>query len=173
MGNLDLIDWTKETAKELRTPNDLMTIAPVTGSEAILRSDDWLLMPGPGTEITTEQLVAERPAGQAFNEPSPHAYGEPSEAEFEPLAPDPAVPMPPVDIHSALLRAIVDPGIYTSKADRHRAIDLRWILRDIAADRLKTSPIGKLDLQILIDMKLVELRSGVPHLTDTGLTAII
>ena len=28
MGNLDLIDWTMETARELRTPHDATTVIP-------------------------------------------------------------------------------------------------------------------------------------------------
>ena len=91
----------------------------------------------------------------------------------EPAIPEPGVAAPLADQRSSLLQAIVDPDIYTSKADRYRAIDLRWVLRDIAADRLKSSPINRLDLQILIDIKLVELRGGVPHLTNAGVTAII
>ena len=31
----------------------------------------------------------------------------------------------------ALLRAIVEPNIHTARADRDRAVDLRWVLRDI------------------------------------------
>ena len=50
---------------------------------------------------------------------------------------------------------------------------LRWVLRDIAANRLKSSPVSELDLQDLVDMKLVELRDGIPHLTIAGVTAII
>lgn len=178
VGVLDLIDWTMETAKELRTPTDsttadLTTTASISGGEASLKSDDWLLMPGPGTELNTEQPVVEQPAGHASHEPPAHASEAPSVVEPEPVPPPQSSVPPPADVHAALLRAIIDPDIYTSKADRFRAIDLRWILRDIAADRLKSSPINKLDLQILIEMKLVELRSGVPHLTNTGVTAAI
>jgi hypothetical protein len=180
---LDLIDWTIETAKELRTPNDLTTIAPAIGGDAVLNSDHRLPISGASTDtdtdLITERLVIERPAAPVSGEPAAHLFIEPSAyasdelfvVEPEPAPPELAVPAP--DAHSALLQAIVDPGIYTSKADRYRAIDLRWILRDIASDRLRTSPIGELDLQILIDMKLVELRGGVPHLTNAAVTAII
>ncbi len=191
MGNLDLIDWTMETARGLRTPNGATT-APVNGSESPPKSDDWLLMSGSGAS-DTEHSVAEQPAGHVESEPPAIASNQPIAIAPEPIAPEPvvlepavlepiapepavlepAVATPPADQHSSLLQAIVDPDIYTSKADRYRAIDLRWVLRDIAADRLKSSPINRLDLQILIDIKLVELRGGIPHLTNAGVTAII
>jgi hypothetical protein len=53
------------------------------------------------------------------------------------------------------------------------ATGLRWVLRDLAANRLKLSPVNELDLQDLVEMKLVELRDGIPHLTIAGVTAII
>jgi hypothetical protein len=52
-------------------------------------------------------------------------------------------------------------------------MELRWVLRDIAAGRLKLSPVDEADLQTLIDLKIVELRDGIPHLTNSGVTAII
>jgi hypothetical protein len=173
VGNLDLIDWTMETAKELRTPNDLATIAPVAGGEPNLRSDDWLLMSDPGIEVIPPQLMTEKPASRASDEPSTHASTAPSVAEPGAAPPEPEAWTPSPDLHVALLQAVVDPDIHTSRADRYRAIDLRWILRDIAADRVKTWPISRRDLQILIDMKLVELRGDVPHLTNSGVNAII
>jgi hypothetical protein len=183
VGNLDLIDWTIETAKGLRAPHEPTAIEPVNGSDAPLKSDDWLLMPGADTGTATEQPAIEQPADDIAAEPAAHEVNAPSVAEpetiaAEPIAAEPVAAMPvaaepPVDVHAPLLQAIVDPGIYTAKSDRHRAIDLRWILRDIAAGRLRTPAISELDLHILIDLKLVELRSGVPHLTNAGVTAIV
>jgi hypothetical protein len=41
---------------------------------------------------------------------------------------------------SPLLKAIVEPDIYTAHADRERAIVLRWVLRDIKATHRMKSP---------------------------------
>ena len=73
---------------------------------------------------------------------------------------------------SALLMAIVEPDIYTARADRDRAVALRWVLRDIKSDRLKWSPVDQDDLRILIEMGLVEMRNDAAVLTDAGIRAI-
>ena len=71
------------------------------------------------------------------------------------------------------LKAIVEPDIYTAPADRDRAIVLRWVLRDIKANRLKLSPVDQRDLLDLIDMGLVEIRNDAPVLTNAGVNAIV
>jgi hypothetical protein len=53
-----------------------------------------------------------------------------------------------------------------------RAIALRWVLRDIKAKRLKMSPVSTLDLNILTDLGLIEMRDDVPVLTNAGHAAI-
>ncbi len=73
---------------------------------------------------------------------------------------------------SNLLRAIVEPGINTDRADRDRAISLRWALRDIKSNRLNWWPVAQYDLQILIILGLVEMRNAAPVLTDLGDDAI-
>jgi hypothetical protein len=74
---------------------------------------------------------------------------------------------------SALLMAIVEPDIYTARADRDRAVALRWVLRDIKNNRLKWSPVDGDDLRILIEMGLVEMRDSAPMLTNAGVSAIV
>jgi hypothetical protein len=74
---------------------------------------------------------------------------------------------------SPLLKAIVEPDTYTAPADRERAITLRWVLRDIKANRLKLSPVDQRDLLELIEMGLVEIRNDVPVLTNDGVNAIV
>ena len=74
---------------------------------------------------------------------------------------------------SALLKAIVEPDIYTAPADRERSNVLRWLLRDIKADRLKLSPVDQHYLRDLIGMGLVEMRNDVPVLTNAGVSAIV
>ena len=46
------------------------------------------------------------------------------------------------------------------------AIDLRWTLKDIAAKRAWI--INEQHLAQLIDLGLVEMREGIPHLTIAG-----
>ena len=74
---------------------------------------------------------------------------------------------------SPLLKAIVEPDIYTAPADRERAISLHWVLRDIKANRLKLSPVDQPDMLDLIDMGLVEMRNEAPVLTSAGVNSIV
>jgi len=53
-----------------------------------------------------------------------------------------------------------------------KAINLRWTLRDIKAQRLTRSPVAGDDLSLLAERGLVEVSDGVPTLTDAGLDAI-
>jgi hypothetical protein len=53
-----------------------------------------------------------------------------------------------------------------------RAIALRWVLRDIKAKRLKLSPVSAVDLNILTELGLIEMRDDVPVLTNAGHAAI-
>ena len=53
-----------------------------------------------------------------------------------------------------------------------RAIALRWTLRDIKARRLQLSPGSESDLKILTELGLIEMRDGVPVLTNAGQDAL-
>ena len=53
-----------------------------------------------------------------------------------------------------------------------RAIALRWVLRDIKAKRLKLSPVSTVDLNILTELGLIEMRDDVLVLTNAGHAAI-
>jgi hypothetical protein len=59
-----------------------------------------------------------------------------------------------------------------SNFDLEKAIALRWALRDIVAKRLKLTPPKEDDLQTLIELGLVEMRDGVPVVTQSGLAAL-
>jgi hypothetical protein len=56
--------------------------------------------------------------------------------------------------------------------DLEKAIALRWALRDIAAKRLKLTPLNEDDLQTLIELGFVEMRDGTPVVTPSGLAAL-
>jgi hypothetical protein len=49
-----------------------------------------------------------------------------------------------------------------------RAIQLRWVLRDIKGKRTLLSPVSRNDLRILLEMDLIEMRDEVPVLTVKG-----
>ena len=85
--------------------------------------------------------------------------------------PNQVVKFGPGSLERVLIRG--EPDIYTAHADRDRAIILRWVLRDIKANRLKLSPVDQHDLKDLIDMGLVEMRNDAPVLTNTGVDAIL
>lgn len=77
-----------------------------------------------------------------------------------------------VELRPPLQKAVVQPDILTSEVGRERAIELRWVLRDIKGNRLKWSPAREEDLKILIGIGLVEMKNGLPQLTVAGLDAI-
>ena len=52
------------------------------------------------------------------------------------------------------------------------AIHLRWVLRDIKANRTKLSLVSPDDLQTLIEMGLVEMRDELALLTNEGERAL-
>lgn len=56
--------------------------------------------------------------------------------------------------------------------DLERAVNLRWALRDILADRCRLLPIKDEDLRTLINLQLVEIRGDVPAVTEAGLAAL-
>jgi hypothetical protein len=53
-----------------------------------------------------------------------------------------------------------------------RAIDLRWVLRDIKSERTEFSPVSPDDLRTLIEMGLIEMQDDEPVLTNEGHRAI-
>lgn len=185
MAKFDLVNWTMHKARQL-TPEYHMQ-REAEGS----RLFDRLLEVLEDTRIKPPNLVTHpKPAiDRDVGTPSVHLTedspvgAQPYDRTEEnlasnlvvstraaPLAPAdvPAVPMP------ALLKAIVEPDLRKDHAvDRERAIKLRWLMRDIKANRLKLSPVRQQDLQELIDMGLVEIRNDVPLLTNIGVSAIL
>ena len=120
-------------------------------------------------QLTEGNPIASPPSEPAEERKPDTASYLPADTQATPLAPADgrACPMSP------LLKAIVEPDIYTAHADRERAIVLRWVLRDIKANRLKLSPVSQHDLQNLIDIGLVEMLNDAPVLTNAGVSAIV
>jgi hypothetical protein len=119
-------------------------------------------------QLTEVNPLANPPLEPAEGKPDTTSY-LPADAQSAPLAPADGQVSP----MSPLLKAIVEPDIYTAPTNRDRAIVLRWVLRDIKANRLNLSPVDQRDLLDLIDMGLVEIRNDVPLLTSAGDNAII
>jgi hypothetical protein len=174
---LDLVNWTMRAAKQLRpehhmhsdiegsSPLNSILLGVVEGErgEPIRAANVHRI------QLTEGNPIASPPSQPAEERKPDTASYLPADTQAAPLAPADgrASPMSP------LLKAIVEPDIYTAPADRERAITLRWVLRDIKANRLKLSPVGQHDLQDLIDLGLVEMRGDAPVLTNAGVNAIV
>jgi hypothetical protein len=179
MSRLDLVNWTMREARQLSPEHHMQ------GEIAVSPSLDNLLgvLEGERGEPSSEgiqpinvhsvQLTvgspAARPTSDLTEEPKPETASDLPAYTQAPSAPADGQAAPT----SALLKAVVEPDIYTAPADRDRAITLRWVLRDIKANRLKLSPVDQRDMLDLIDMGLVEMRNDAPVLTDAGVNAIV
>ena len=180
---LDLVNWTMRAAKQLSPEHHMHS--DIEGSSP-LNSNPLRVLEGERGEPSSEGIRAanvhkiQLTEGDPITSPpsEPAEERKPDTASYLP-ADTQATPFSPADGQaspmsmSPLLKAIVEPDIYTAPADRDRAIVLRWVLRDIKANRLKLSPVDQHDLRDLIDMGLVEMRSNVPVLTNAGVNAIV
>jgi hypothetical protein len=165
MSKLDLVNWTMRAAKQLKPEHHLHSdIEHSSSLSSILLG----VLGGERGEPSSEGIQAANVEPAEGRKPDTGSY-LPADTEATPLAPadGEASPMSP------LLKAIVEPDIYTAPADRDRAISLRWVLRDIKANRLKLSPVDQRDLFDLIDMGLVEMLNDAPVLTNAGVSAIV
>jgi predicted component of type VI protein secretion system len=181
MTEIDLVDWTIQEAQHLKAErhgpinvNDkssLDKLLAVLEREPAVRTypdDPAALIASIST--TVEEPVA-RPSSAIVADTKPiTGFDLPAVAPaVSPISAETLTAEP----KSALLMAIVEPNIYTARADRDRAVALRWVLRDIKNNRLKWSPVDGDDLRILIEMGLVEMRDGAPMLTNAGVSAIV
>lgn len=181
MTEIDLVDWTIQEAQHLkaerREPFDVNNKSSLDKLLAVLehetagRTDPE----GPVAPIASIPATVEEPVARSSSaivadtkpvtgSDLPAVAPAVSSISAETLIAEPK---------SALLMAIVEPDIYTARADRDRAVALRWVLRDIKNNRLKWSPVDQDDLRILIEMGLVEMRDGAPMLTNAGVSAIV
>jgi hypothetical protein len=64
------------------------------------------------------------------------------------------------------------PNVEMAGIDPRRAIDLRWTLRDIKANRIKTLPPPSDHVCQLVTMGLIEVVEDVPTITAAGLQAL-
>jgi hypothetical protein len=174
--DLDLVNWTMREARQLRPEHHMHSEIEGPSSlndvlQGVLEGERGEAKPEGGgvrsinfqsVQVTSGSPIT-RPPSEVSEIPDPDAsYDLPSHTEAAPFAPSADLPDVPM---SPLLKAVVEPDIYTAPGDRERAIALRWVLRDIKANRLKLSPVDQQDLRDLIDMGLVEMRNDAPMLT--------
>jgi hypothetical protein len=181
MKHFDLIDWTIQKAMRLR-PAERQTVSASYGpsstentmeifepERAKLSSDDENQTHGaPDIQAMAEQVATPLPRDVVVAAPKPAgAEGSPAAVSAaSSISAETSLTEP----NSNLLKATAAP---TKQIDRARAIELRWVLRDIKSDRLKWFPVNPNDLRMLIEMGLVEMRGEIPQLTNAGIDAII
>jgi hypothetical protein len=184
MSDLDLVSWTLQEARQLSPERPMRgesEVSPLLGNLLEVLEGDRGKSGSEGI-----RAVSIRSVQVAVNNPiAPPPSDIPEAPKAGTIAADlqtythaavpaaiqaarisPALPMSP------LLKALVEPDIDTAPADRERAIMLRWVLRDIKANRLRLSPVNQPDLRDLTDMGLVEIRNDIPVLTNAGADAI-
>lgn len=168
MKTLDLIDWTKRAAAQVGPEHHVPST--IDGAPSI--NEPLEVLEGgrvkPNADDATSQIASAPDIQMTIQEPRPDRVFPPS----MPAAPSASADVRTEAPKSVLLMAIVDPGIYTARVDRDRAVALRWVLRDIRSNRLKWWSVNQDDLRLLIDMELVEMRIDEPVLTDAGERAI-
>jgi hypothetical protein len=178
MTNLDLVDWTMQEARQLSPEHQTPTAVDNSFDRMVDALQERL---EPNTDDTIPPIASAPGIRLADESPIEQSFSEvvvPPEPDIVSNLPalTPAAPSASgwVDAEmSNLLKAIVEPDIYTARADRNRAIDLRWVLRDIKSNRLKWSPVNPHDLRMLTIMGLVEMRDDAPVLTSAGFSVIV
>jgi hypothetical protein len=185
MSDLNLVNWTLQVARQLSPERPMRgesEVSPLPGNLLEVLEGERGKSDSQGiraVSIRSVQVAVNNPtapppsdipegskAGTAADLQTYTHAGPPVPPAVRAARMSHALPMSP------LLKALVEPDIDTAPADRERAIMLRWVLRDINANRLRLSPVNERDLRDLIDMGLVEIRNDIPVLTNAGADAI-
>lgn len=180
--DIQLINWTIEEAKLLRAerprprdrdsipsldqllawPEDDLSGRPTKSVNSVAKSAPIhsTAEAAPVTPPSNDAVVAPQPKAASYS-PAAVSVSYTISADVRTEEPKPLV--------SA---EIIKPDVPAAAVDRDRMIVLRWVLRDIRSNRLKWSPINQHDLRALIEMEFVEMRDGIPALTNKGARAI-
>jgi hypothetical protein len=151
-------------AAEAASPTSAQVVSSTLTEEQPVR----VISPPPTSiSVTGVQVVAA--PHDAPGVPEPTLSDSPPVTRAAPSTSPEAQDGPPAQ---ALLMALKQTDYRTARADRERAIVLRWALRDILGKRLKLSPINHNDLQTLMAFGLVEMQGDSPTLTQAGLGVI-
>jgi hypothetical protein len=166
-----LVVWTIQEARQLSREDPKPRERDANSKELLenlaaqaLQTISQLVNPA-RLELESETLTG-RSISHNVERPEQDTYAEPPQNAPSVSTANPAKATSP------LFKAIVKPDIYTAPIDRNRAIDLRWILRDIRSNRLKLSPVDRHDLDELMELGLVEISDNAPALTNVGIAAI-
>jgi hypothetical protein len=169
-----LFDWpvkqVEDSKPQQRVPDRLEDKLPLNRLLEILQP---VLRPELQQETDVDATPANLQIESTTLSPTSDVVVEPSpDITSIPMGPTPSISTDQNEPKPYLRKAIVAPDIHTLPIHRFRAIDLRWVLRDIKGDRLKLSPINEEDLQDLIDLGLIEMRDDGPVLTSAGMSVI-
>jgi hypothetical protein len=125
-------------------------------------------------QATIAEILSEPPLISTNTVPSDEEPAPPTISN-QPNNVEPAVESaafdPPTDTESSVRQAQGAKSLL-ARLDLDTAIRLRWVMRDIRAKRTKLSPVSENDLAALIDLGFVEMREGIPRLTDLGVLAL-
>jgi hypothetical protein len=183
MTEIDLVDWTIQEAQHLKADrrepsdvNDKRSLDKLLGMlerEPARRAEPEgpvpLIAGPPSIHLTVEERI-ERRSGEVVAATPP--VTAPDLPAVVSAVSSISAETSTIEPKSALLMAIVEPDIYTARAERDRAVALRWVLRDIKNNRLKWWPVNENDLRTLIELGFVEMRNDAPVLTNAGVSAI-
>jgi hypothetical protein len=173
MMNFHLFDWPVkqvEAKPQQRAPDRLEGKPPLNRLLEILQP---VLRPELQQETDVDATPANLQIESTTLSPTSDVLVEPSpDITSIPMVPTPSISTDQNEPKPYLRKAIVAPDIHTLPIHRFRAIDLRWVLRDIKGNRLKLSPINEEDLQDLIDLGLIEMHDDGPVLTSAGVSVI-
>ena len=169
MTDIQLVNWTIEEAKLLKAeqprPRDL---DPIPSLDQLLAWPEGDLSGRPTEPVEAAPVVP--PLNDAVVAPQPKAvsYSPAAVSVSYSISADVRTEEPKPLVSAEIIK----PDIPAAAVDRDRMIVLRWVLKDIRANRLKWWPIKQHDLRTLIEMGLVEMCDGIPILTNKGGRAI-
>ncbi len=178
MTNMDLVNWTMREARQLSPehhPQGEKGSASLDKLLEVLEGESARLYP-PDIQLVNDHTwqVAESEPTAPLPSDLPEGSSKSATTDDLPIAAArPVTAKTPAAPLSSLLKAVVEPDIHTALADRDRAITLRWVLRDVKANRLKLSPADPRDLRDLVVLGLIEMRDNAPVLTNAGVDAIL
>jgi hypothetical protein len=146
--------------------------SPSDTDNAVTAEKTKSLLAGLGIDTVRKTLAAilretSAPPSLFDKEPAPQSFKRKSE---EPGV-EPAIIDPLTDAQRAL-RSAKQAKSLLAGLDMYTEIRLRWAMRDIRGKRTKMSPVSEKELAALIDLGFVEMREGVPALTEFGLFAL-
>ena len=178
MTDIHLINWTIEEAKLLKAERPQPGHAdPVPSLDQILI---WPEADPSGRPTKPVDSIAKSVPIQSPSEAAPvllpsseaGAAPKPNAGSHLPVVVAVSMDVRTEEPKSTVATVIIRPDVPAVPVDLDRMIALRWVLRDIRSNRLKWWPINQHDLRTLIEMEFVEVRDGIPVLTNKGNRAI-